>query len=73
MSQRGKQVKERKINFKCSKAGWQTGGLTVTFATHKSLKTQESQFGVDIDLLTAEQPADVPMLSGERLSLLRIA
>lgn len=29
----------------------------MTFATHKSLKTQESQFGVDIDLLTAEQPA----------------
>lgn len=28
----------------------------MTFATHKSLKTQESQFGVDVDLLTAEQP-----------------
>lgn len=29
----------------------------MTFAAHKSLKTQESQFGVDIDHLTAEQPA----------------
>lgn len=28
----------------------------MTFAAHKSLKAQESQLGVDVDLLTAEQP-----------------
>lgn len=56
MSQRVEQEKERKINFKSTllvlNGQLVKRSFIVTFAAHKSLKTQDNQFGV----LILEQP-----------------